>query len=125
MNTHIMYCYYGNDLVSRIEVDGEKVTFVNYTDDLVLLPFGNRDSATLEDVKHYLESRCFPKTRGNCKQLLDDMNLPFYDPLQIIKITHGAMVDDLFWIRFEGEDLTWDQVNPRKLINEGIFNQRN
>ena len=26
----------------------------------------------------------------------------------------GVIVDDCFWIRFEGEDLKWDDVNPRK-----------
>lgn len=30
------------------------------------------------------------------------------------------MVDDLLWIKFEGEDIEWDDVNPRKLLSSDI-----
>lgn len=53
--------------------------------------------------------------------LLKLVGLDCYDPFQIVKITHGAMVDDVFWIRFEGEDLTWNDVNPRAHLDRRLL----
>ena len=35
------------------------------------------------------------------KLILEELNLPFYDPLMIIEKTEGRMADDDFWLRVE------------------------
>lgn len=41
-----------------------------------------------------------------------------YNPIAIIGDTHGILVDDLYWIRFDDEkDLTWDKVKHWKYNN--------
>ncbi len=38
-----------------------------------------------------------------------------YNPWEIVRKTHGFLWDDYMWIRFEGETLTWEDVNLGKL----------
>lgn len=110
-----MYYMYKDTVSAKIVVNPPEVWVENYTEDLVKRPFGVFEKPTFQQFKDFLESRCFPKTRFNCRQLLQDADLDCYNPFQIVQLTHGAMSDDVFWIRFEGENLTWSQVNPRVL----------
>lgn len=34
----------------------------------------------------------------------------YYEPFLICKKTHGVILGDYSWIRFEGETLTWEDV---------------
>ena len=54
-----------------------------------------------EEYEEFLESRCFPRQRDKIKLVLEDLNLPFYDPFMIIEKTEGRMAEDDFWIRIE------------------------
>lgn len=112
-NSIILYYMYENEVCAKIIVTPPNVCVENYTDDLVKKPFGLFENPTYEQFKQFLEYRCFPKSRFNCKQLLRDAGLDFYDPYQIVKITHGAMTDDVFWIKFGDENIEWKDVNPR------------
>ena len=85
----------------------------NYVQEWFLRPFGVLEQPTYAHFKEFLERRCFPKTRYNCKQLLQDASLGYYDPWAIVKKNHGVMSDDLFWIKFDGEELTWEDVKVR------------
>ena len=58
-----------------------------------------------------LEWRCFPRERKNADEILQSMGLNCYSPMDIVKITHGQMVVDKFWIRFDHEkDLTYNDI---------------
>lgn len=105
---------YMDDVCSTVTVEGDKITVVNYTDDILLTAFGNNKNVTLDDLDEFFEYRCFPRSRA--KQVLKNENIP-YVPYLIIQRTHGTMFDDCFWIRFEGEDLCWDDVDPVKKAN--------
>ena len=35
------------------------------------------------------------------KLILDDLGIPFYEPMLIIEKTEGKMAEDDFWIRIE------------------------
>ena len=63
--------------------------------------FGKIEKPTYEDYEDFLKSRCFPETRDKLKLVLDDLNLPFYDPFMIIQKTEGKMAEDDFWIKIE------------------------
>ena len=65
---------------------------------------------TVENLNKFFADRCFPKERVNCQQLLDGLGLKEWNPLDIIKLTHGVMWGDTCWIRFEGETLTYKDI---------------
>lgn len=102
-------------VVADVIVDREarSVSCINYTEDITLKPFGRRITPTMEDLADFFESRCFPRERRNCKQLLADLGLGEYMPLDIVQKTHGRQLEDHCWIKFEGEDL--DYVRDIKL----------
>lgn len=60
-----------------------------------------------------LEGRCFPRNRANADDLLRRLELKHYHPLDIVRKTHGLMRNDYVWLRFEGEQLTYDDVKIR------------
>lgn len=86
-----------------------KIKVTNYTDKYMMLPFGLNENPNRQDFEDFLEDRCFPKERFNCKQLLEDLDLDFYDPLAIIEKTHGRQFEDYMWIKFEGEELEYER----------------
>jgi len=86
-----------------IDVDllEEKVKIKNYANNIMYRAFGKNNNPTFSDYEEFLKSRCFPETRDKLKLVLEDLNLPFYDPFLIIKKTEGRMAEDDFWIRIE------------------------
>jgi hypothetical protein len=98
-------------VVADVVVDrrNKSVTCVNYTNDITLRPFGVNDNPTMADVGEFFESRCFPRERRNCKQLLADLGLTEYVPLSIVEKTHGRQLEDYCWIKFEGEELDYER----------------
>ena len=91
------------------DISTRKVIVVNHSNDWLMRPFGTNESPTLEDLNTFLESRCFPKSRHNCKQLLEDLGLQAYDPLDICMTTRGRQWDDYNWILFDGEDVDYER----------------
>ena len=77
-----------------------KVVIQNKTDDILHRAFGVIEDPTWNDFENFLRDRCFPQTRGNCKELLQEMELTDYDPLKIVEKTKGRLADDEMWLRF-------------------------
>lgn len=100
-----------NEVMSHVKVDyvNKKVDVVNYTDEIVYTPFGIVTNPSIQDFEHFLETRCFPKNRYNCKQLLADLELDYYSPILIVQKTHGRQLEDYHWIKFEGEELDYER----------------
>jgi len=100
-----------NRVMADVTADyaSKKVTVVNYTDDNVGKPFGVNTAPTVADFEAFLEDRCFPKARYDSKLILETLGLDWYEPLLIVKKTHGRMVDDCYWLKFEGEDLEYER----------------
>lgn len=93
----------GKKLCTLIDVDERKeiVEIRNYTRDYVMRAFGKDESPDFATYKEFLESRCFPRNRDKMKLILEDLDLPFYEPLMIIEKTQGKMAEDDFWIKIE------------------------
>lgn len=93
----------GNQVSTIIDVNEQdrKVEIHNYTKDYISRAFGVVEHPTFADYEAFLESRCFPRTRDKMKLVLEDLELPFYDPFQIIEKTEGRMAEDNSWIRIE------------------------
>lgn len=89
-----------NDLCTTIDIDfkHEKITIHNYTEQILLRAFGIVENPDWKAFEYFLEDRCFPKTRDHAKEILREMNLPFYDPLLIVEKTQGRMEGDHQWI---------------------------
>ena len=77
----------------------QKVSIQNKTADIIHRAFGVTENPTWKDFENFLRERCFPETRGNKKELLSQLGLTDYDPLQIIERTQGRMADDDQWLR--------------------------
>ena len=96
--------YMHNETVcTMIEVDDlrREVKIRNYTDHLMFRAFGVEEHPDYDMYVDFLRSRCFPESRDKMKLILQDLNLPFYDPFMIIEKTEGRMAEDDFWIRIE------------------------
>lgn len=70
-------------------------------------------TTSINKILYFFESRCFPRYRANASELLESLDLEHYSPSQIVRKTHGIEFDDYNWIRFDGEDLTYEDVKVR------------
>ena len=61
-------------------------------------------------LKSIFETRVFSKKRPDKDKLLEKLNLKEYDVYDIVKATHGVMVDDRFWFKFDEEKTCFDDV---------------
>ncbi|MDO4284469.1 MAG: helix-turn-helix domain-containing protein [Eubacteriales bacterium] len=93
----------GNILCTVIDVDeqNERIQIWNFTRDVISRAFGRNENPTYQEYTEFLESRCFPRQRDKMKLMLRELNLPFYDPLLIIRKTKGRMAEDEYWIAIE------------------------
>ena len=92
-----------------VDYANNKVDVVNYTDDIIGRPFGVNKTPTIKDFEDFLADRCFPAERYDKKLILKVLGLDYYEPLHIVRKTHGRMVEDCYWIKFEGEDLQYER----------------
>lgn len=101
-------------LAKVIIYDDNNVEVINYTDDIIDRPFGTCTSPTRKDVDELYEERCFPRSRVNAKMVLSG-KLYGYEPYKIVRDTHGILIDDNYWLRFDDEkDLCWNDVKEWK-----------
>ena len=102
-------------LLSHVEVINNKVSITRYVES-VLQPFGKEGmEVPISFINTFLEDRCFNKNRPDKDEILKYLGLDRYNPLEIVKKTHGRILGDFTWVRFPGETLTW-----KDLTYEGI-----
>ena len=104
-------CDHSISTVIDVDIMNQKVSFRNYTGNLILRAFGAKEEVTYEDFERFLESRCFPSERDKMKIQLDVLDLKYYDPLAIIHKTHGRMAEDDCYILFDGEEDRLLEIN--------------
>lgn len=78
----------------------ETLAIQNKTGDVLHRAFGVIENPTWADFEGFLRERCFPATRGNAKELLQELQLSAYDPLQIVEKTKGRTTEDDMWLKF-------------------------
>ena len=85
-----------------IDVDflNQRVMVQNKTKDMLHRAFGVIEKPTWNDFEIFLKERCFPATRGNAKEILKELQLTSYDPLQIVEKTRGRTAEDDMWLKF-------------------------
>lgn len=106
--------YFKEDLLSEVTVDGTNVSVVHHSDLVIFRPFGVITEPTYEDLLEFYEERCFPRERANCKTVLKELGLDYYDPEFICRKTHGIQFDDFVWIQFSDEpQVSWNDIKLR------------
>lgn len=93
--------------------DRKEIKIEKLVADSIRQPFGG-DDVSVERVYGFLKSRCYEDGRADLEEILLQAHLETNDPWKWNKITHGVMWEDQIWIRFEGEDLCWEDVRWRK-----------
>lgn len=93
-------------LCSIIDVDfkHKKVYVTNKTNRILLRAFGVVTDPDWEQFEAFLERRCFPRTRAYVKEILRDIGVDTYEPLQILEKTQGKMAEDFHWMKFFYKD---------------------
>lgn len=116
MRTEHIEVFNGPNMIAEFDVDYSTETIANYkkyTDNWLLLPFGRTDNVCYEKFIGFCEQRCPERGRADLKKLLRDWGLVIYDPVSICKVTRGLMLNDFLWIRFEGDEVTYDDIKIR------------
>lgn len=111
-----MQVFERDNLLAEVEFDPvtEKVfSYKAYSNNIVKLPFGACMDPDYSWVISFLESRSPDKDNYAIKELLHNWGLAIYDPLAIVRKTHGLMMNDYFWVRFDNEDITYDNIKVR------------
>lgn len=105
----------GNQVMSIIYYNyaTEDVICHNFTSDPFdkALPEGKNSWKALMD---FMEERTFPHTRYNVKQILECMDMQYYDALEIAIRTHGVQSSDDFYLRFNDEEVNYDDISVRR-----------
>lgn len=87
--------------VIYVDFGQEQIAIQNRTDDLLHRAFGVNEVPTWSDFELFLESRCFPKSRGYAKQIVQGLGLMgSYDPLEIAEATGGRTAEDEMYLTF-------------------------
>ncbi|WP_026529128.1 helix-turn-helix domain-containing protein [Butyrivibrio sp. VCD2006] len=61
-----------------------------------------------------IRDRCWDEHRPDSQRMLQILGLEEYNPFEICKKTHGKMVQDKTWFKFEGETLTYKELTRAK-----------
>ena len=103
--------YHRYTKVGRLEIENGKLLRNDvYTDNILLHPCPR--STNVVDILGILKSRVLPECRCDAG-MLQHMGLKEYNVWDILRHTHGVDFDDFCWLKFDGEDITWDDVRVR------------
>lgn len=70
------------------------------------------DRQDIDYIYMLLKDRCFDDGRPDLPQILAAHGLSSNDAYEWCRRTHGVSYNDFWWLRFPGEELTWDDVKP-------------
>ena len=108
--------YYEKDkLCTKVSVNysNNTVNVVNFTDDIISQAFGKR-AVTVEDIDDFFRNRVFPESRVDVDVLLDLLGLDHFDAEAIARKTHGMLWEDFFWVKFDNENLSYEDIKKIK-----------
>ena len=108
---HIMY---KNEKVADIETDKNNkiIRFAKIMPDGIKQPFSG-DNLSFVRFYDFLKDRCYEDCRENLQDILSTVGMNNNDPYKWNKITHGVTWEDYFWIKYDDENLTWEDVRVR------------
>lgn len=86
--------------IKKIMPDGMKQVF-------------NGNKLDLERVYSFLKDRCFEDGYTDLENVLAKVGMISNNPWEWNRKTHGVTWEDYFWVKFEGEDIVWEDVKWR------------
>lgn len=98
-----------DEVISSVSV-GEKTVHI---DRFILHPVKQifyKDDITRFEFGEILRHRCWDESRPDMNNLLSLIGLREFNPYEICKKTHGKMIQDDTWFKFEGETLTYKML---------------
>ena len=104
---------WGDEVISSVKVKEKNV----HIDRFVIHPIKQifyKDDITRFEFGEILKSRCWDENRSDMNILLGLIGLNEYNPYEICKITHGKMIQDDTWFKFDGETLNYRMLKERK-----------
>ena len=101
--------YEKDDLKTDIWIKNGQITVKKY-DNRIGHQLFLMDNITFEYIKNVFETRVFSKKRPDLKILLNQLGLNNYNVYDIVKKTHGFMTKDSFWLKFDDEQLQYEDV---------------
>lgn len=109
-------CFWENEVVAFLTVDNNRVKVQRFSNHPIKQIF-HEDEMDVFKLSAILETRCWQRDCRNIDSYLNKLDILYYDPLAIVKKTHGVSYNDFLWFRFNGEALTWKDVAPRRFRN--------
>lgn len=80
--------------------------------DLDRLPFALRkDHLTFVEFMEWAANRTLSMGRSYAKEILNALRLPQTNRYAVCKACRGLSLEDAYWIRGEGDEKTWEEVN--------------
>ncbi len=109
-------CYWKDEPVSEVHISKLRASIKRFVKHPVkqLFPDEETDVYRLSEI---LKSRCWQEDRADIDAYLKKLGLTYYDPLEIVKKTHGVSYNDFLWFQFRGENLSWNKVAPKRFRN--------
>lgn len=110
------------DYIFDIMNKDELITSVNTTKEPMVITYNKKPGIqpfmggiiTKKRIESFLSTRVFDSGRPDTKELLTLLGLNEYVPYEIVKKTHGVLIDDFTWIRFPEERIKWNDIAIRK-----------
>ena len=96
----------------HVSADHKKVNIKKNLPDGIKQPFSGT-KLDLERVYNFLKDRCFEDAYADLKNILAKFDMESNNPWEWCRKTHGVTWDDYFWLKFEGEDIVWEDVKWR------------
>ena len=107
--------FWKNELSARVSVRKNKVHVSRYIIHPVRQIF-HADEITRNQLMEALKLRCLEEGRPDINEWLKYRGLSSYNPLEIVRKTHGVSYNDYIWIRFPGENLRAEDVLVRETM---------
>ena len=94
------------------------ISIIKYVKDSPMQPFcgitkASSRQAMTKRFYGFLESRCYENNRADLPYILKQAGLTSNNPYEWIHVCHGVTWEDFFWVRFDDEDIHWDDVRIR------------
>lgn len=107
--------FHENLPVARVFIsDDHKAVYIEkLIPDGIMQPFsGNK--LDLERVYDFLKGRCYEDCYAGLEDVLKKHNMSSNNPWEWNQKTHGVTWEDFFWIKFDGEDIRWEDIRWKR-----------
>lgn len=108
---HIMYM---NTEVATVLWDNNKkhIKLIKLVPDSIIQPFSGKNFNIIRFYE-FIKSRCYEDNRDDLNIILKKAGMNNNNPYEWIRLTHGVTWEDAFWIKFDDENITWEDVKVR------------